>query len=108
MNRIFFHSGTGAATAIVTDSENVVNLGRGLLARKRTKMAGDAAAQKRCALTAQYASSKMDAILAWAKAGRMFFVTQQEAEEIRGGRNISFFASRTVVLQVVQVTTQLH
>lgn len=82
-------SGTGAATAIVSDSENVARLGAGLLARKRAKAASGAAAAapKRAALMAQYASAKMDAILAWAKSARMYLVTQQEAEEIRNGPN---------------------
>ncbi|GAQ90167.1 hypothetical protein KFL_006080030 [Klebsormidium nitens] len=79
-------SGTGAATAIVSDSESVARLGAGLLARKRAKATcgAAAAAPKRAALMAQYARDKMDAILAWAKSARMYLVTQAEAEEIRG------------------------
>lgn len=70
----------------MVDSENVAKLGEGLLARKRAKLVGNFAdSQERHTLLREYARVKLEAIIAWAKAGRKFFVTQQEADAIKGG-----------------------
>jgi 2-polyprenyl-6-methoxyphenol hydroxylase-like FAD-dependent oxidoreductase len=77
----------GAATGVAIDLENVARLGGTLLERHRGKAAAVGAsegARKRSGLIAQYAREKREAIVVWARAGRAYFVTQREANEIRG------------------------